>query len=209
MYSNTNDLSSRLLIFLLNRIPACLKPWCEAMLAELAVIDSFSERSLWSVGAAFTLVTAWVRFVVRSDSREQRPPVLTLIAGYHVVFSVVLFAVLTWQLPEITAYWTVAMAPVMMAYALSALPAILGFGLHLGDNSARIGAMLFSVAHAILTVEYIRRGLSHHVVFSSVRILLDVAIIGALNVRAVRLFFQHSPITLHLGMESSQSPSEL
>jgi hypothetical protein len=207
MYSNTDDLSSRLLIFLLNRVPEKLAPWCEAMLDELAVIDGFWERSLWSVGGALTLVTAWRRFVVRPTSTEQRPPVLTLIAGYHVLFSVVLFAVLTWQLPEITASWTAALPPVLISYAISALPATLGFGLHLGDNSARIGAMLFSNAHAILTLEYVRRGLSHHVAFSSLLIVLDVAIIGALNVQSVRLFFQPSPLTLRLEMESPESSS--
>ncbi len=105
---------------------------------------------------------------------------------------------MTWQLPQVTESWKYAVPALIMCYALAGVPAVLGFGLVLRDQAARIGTIIFTIAHALLNFEYIRRGLAPHARFTAVRIVADVVIIIVLNSGAVRRAFQHSPITLHL-----------
>ena len=53
MATTRNDFATQLLLFLLEKIPATLEPWGQAMLAELAVIDGFWTRLRWSLGGAY------------------------------------------------------------------------------------------------------------------------------------------------------------
>jgi hypothetical protein len=198
MSAPRTDLPTKLLAFLNERMPATLQPWSQAMLAELVVIEGFWTRLRWSLGGMATLVTAWLRQIASPSPREGGRLDVTLIAGYQFLFSAVLISVMTWQLPRITESWKYAVPALIMCCALSALPAVLGFGLALRDEAARVGTVIFSIGHALLNFEYIRRGLAPHAEFTAFRIAADVVIIIALNRRTVRRAFQLSPIALHL-----------
>lgn len=198
MSTAKNDCSARLLLWLHKRLPSWLRVWSEAMLAELSVVEGFWNRLQWSLGSAGTLLMFWARLSWSGDSGETRSLAVNLIAAYQFLFAVVLIAVLTWQLPEITESWKYAVPALIMCYAVAALPAILGFGLVLRDDAARVGTQMFALAHALFNLEYIRRGLSPHAEFTAARILLDIVIIMALQRRAVRRVFELSPISLHL-----------
>jgi hypothetical protein len=202
MSATRNDLPTQLLTLLRDRMPPTLQPWSQAMLSELAVIEGFWTRLRWSLGGMITLVTARLRLSAGRSPREGGRLDVSLIAGYQFVSSAVLIGVMTWQLPRITESWKYAVPVLIMSYAVCALPAVLGLGLALRDDAARIGTIIFSIAHALLNFEYIRRGLAPHAGFTAVRIAADVLIIIALNRRAVRRAFQLSPIALHLRGDS-------
>jgi len=199
MATTRNDFATQLLLFLLEKIPATLEPWGQAMLAELAVIDGFWTRLRWSLGGGMTLVTASIRLIIGSSGPEEdRRLDVSLIVGYQFLFSAMLMGVLTWQLPRITESWSYAVPALIICYALSALPAVLGLGLALRDEGARIGTIILSAVHALVEFEYFRRGLARYVELTALRIAIDVAIIIVLNRRVVRRAFQLSPITLQL-----------
>ena len=144
MATTRNDFATQLLLFLLEKIPAALEPWGQAMLAELAVIDGFWTRLRWSLGGAITLVTASIRLIIGSSGPEEdRRLDVSLIVGYQFLFSAMLMGVLTWQLPRITESWSYAVPALIICYALSALPAVLGLGLAFRDEGARIGISSF------------------------------------------------------------------
>ena len=206
MSATRNDFPTQVLAFLHDRIPATLQPWSLAMLAELAVIEGFWTRLRWSLGGMATLVTAWLRHSPNPSPREGDRLDVSLIAGYQFLFSAVLIGLMTWQLPRITESWKYAVPALIMCYAVAALPAVLGFGIVLRDEAARVGTVIFSIGHALLNLEYIRRGLAPHAELTAVRIAADVVIIIALNRRAVRRAFQLSPIALHLRGHSFPSP---
>ena len=200
MATTRNDFATQLLLFLLEKIPATLEPWGQAMLAELAVIDGFWTRLRWSLGGGMTLVTASIRLTIGSSGPEEdRRLDVSLIVGYQFLFSAMLMGVLTWQLPRITESWSYAVPALIICYALSALPAVLGLGLAFRDEGARIGTIILSAVHALVEFEYFRRGLARYVELTALRIAIDVAIIIVLNRRVVRRAFQLSPISLQLG----------
>src|SRR5215472_284277 len=199
MSTTRNDLATQLLLFLLEKIPATLEPWGQAMLAELAVIEGLWTRVRWFLGCAITLVTASIRLVVgASGPKEDRRLDVSLIVGYQFLFSAMLMGVLTWQLPRITESWSHAVPALIICYVLSALPAVLGLGLAFRDEGARIGTIILSAVHALVEFEYFRRGFAPYVELTALRIAIDVAIIIVLNRRVVRRAFQLSPITLQL-----------
>ena len=169
------------------------------MLAELVVIEGFWTRMRWSFGGAITLMTAAIRLIAgpRGPDEDRRLDV-SLIAGYQFLFSAMLMGTLTWQMPLITESWIDAVPALIICYGLSVLPAVLGLGLALHDEGARIGTIILSSAHPLLGLESIRRGLAPYVQLTALRIAIDVAIIIALNRRVVRRAFQLSPITLQL-----------
>src|SRR6516165_4140733 len=144
MSTTRNDLATQLLLFQLERIPATLEPLGQAMLAELAVIEGFWTRRRWSLGGAITLVTASIRLIMGSSGPEEdRRLDVSLIVGYQFLFSAMLMGVLTLQLPRITESWSYAVPALIVCYALSGLPAVLGLGLALRDEGARIGISSF------------------------------------------------------------------
>ena len=150
-------------------------------------------------GMATSLSRAAFRLIIGSSGLEEdRRLDVSLIVGYQFLFSAMLMGVLTWQLPRITESWSYAVPALIICYALSALPAVLGLGLALRDEGARIGTIILSAVHALLEAEYIRRGLAPYVELTALRIAIDVAIIIVLNRRVVRRAFQLSPITLQL-----------
>ena len=150
MSTTSNDFPTQVLAFLHDRIPATLQPWSLAMLAELAVIEGFWTRLRWSLGGMATLVTAWLRHSPNPSPREGDRLDVSLIAGYQFLFSAVLIGLMTWQLPRITESWKYAVPALIMCYAVAALPAVLGFGIVLRDEAARVGTVIFSIGHALL-----------------------------------------------------------
>ena len=151
MATTRNDFATQLLLFLLEKIPATLEPWGQAMLAELAVIDGFWTRLRWSLGGGMTLVTASIRLIIGSSGPEEdRRLDVSLIVGYQFLFSAMLMGVLTLQLPRITESWSYAVPALIVCYALSGLPAVLGLGLALRDEGARIGTIILSSVHALV-----------------------------------------------------------
>jgi hypothetical protein len=198
MSTTQNDFSVRVLAFLQDRVPASLQPWNEAMLAELAVVEGFWPRLRWSLGGMIALLTAALRLSARSATKQPGGVEVSLVAAYHFLFSAVLIGMTTWQLPQVTESWKYAVPALIMCYALATLPAVLGFGLVLRDEAARVGTVMFTIAHWLVNFEFIRRGLAPHPRFTTLRLVADVVIIIALNRGAVRRAFQHSPITLHL-----------
>ena len=133
-----------------------------------------------------------------SGPEEDRRLDVSLIVGYQFLFSAMLMGVLTWQLPRITESWSYAVPALIICYALSALPAVLGLGLALRDEGARIGTIILSAVHALVEFEYFRRGLAPYVELTVLRIAIDVAIVIVLNRPVVRRAFQLSPISLQL-----------
>lgn len=200
MHCELDNFSTRLLQTVIDLLPANLAPWGEAMLAEIKFIEGFWNRFFWTLGGVIALLTTRLRHSAQSlIYDENRRLDVTLIAAYHALFTLALFITVTWQLPRITEHWPQALPVLIMSYGACALPAVLALGLAIGDNSARVGAIMFSIIHILITWEYIRRGFSHHIWFSNLRIVLDVAIIFALNRRSVREVFRTSPLELHLG----------
>src|SRR6516225_127217 len=162
MATTRNDFATQLLLFLLEKIPATLEPWGQAMLAELAVIDGFWTRLRWSLGGGMTLVTASIRLIIGSSGPEEdRRLDVSLIVGYQFLFSAMLMGVLTLQLPRITESWSYAVPALIVCYALSGLPAVLGLGLALRDEGARLGTIILSAVHALLEPNTSDVGLPH------------------------------------------------
>jgi hypothetical protein len=206
MSTTRNDLPFQLLAFLHDRMPATLQPWSQAVLAELAVVEGFWARLRWSLGGITTLVKARLRLSAGPSPQEAGRLDVSLIAGYQFLFSAVLIGIMTWQLPRVTESWKYAVPALIMSYGVAALPAVLGFGLALRDEAARVGTVIFSIAHALLNLEYIRRGLAPHAELTALRVAIDVVIIVTLNRQAVRRAFQLSPIALHLRGDSFPPP---
>lgn len=161
------------------------------MLAELALVEGFWARLRWTMGGAFALATAQLRTSSRKNDRRID---ILLIAAYHFVFSAVLIGTVTWQLPRISEAWKYAVPALAICYLLSALPGVLGLGLLLRDEAARIGVLIFSLAHALLTCGYMSQ--AAHWAFPGFRIGLDLFIIVILLRPQVLRSFQTSPITL-------------
>ena len=199
MKINLENLSTMILRFLTARLPESLAPWGQAMLAEVAVIDSCWARLRWSLGSSFALSRVYLR-VAADDLLAYGPRRIDvlMIAVYHMLFTALLFGVLSWQLPHMSTSWVEALLPLILAYGISAVPAVLGLGLALGDDAARVATIIFSICHALLTWKYIHDGISNHLWFSCLRISIDGAIVVILNRRLVRQSFQMSPLILHL-----------
>jgi hypothetical protein len=152
MKTTHKDLPARILEFFVTRQPSSLDPWSQAMLVELTLVKGVGARLQWALGGVFALLDAQLR--LKAKENGWRLDVL-LVAAYHFIFSGVLIVLITWQLPQITESWKYAVPTLIMAYMLAALPAVLGFGLFFGDDAARIGIVLFSLAHVLLTFGYL------------------------------------------------------
>jgi hypothetical protein len=188
------DVPARLLAFIASRLPESLIPWSEAMLAELSFVEGSWARLQWAAGGVFALATAQLRMKARAHGWRLD---VFLIAAYHLVFAAILIGVLTWQLPQIKESWKYAVPALAICYLLSALPAVLGLGLLLRDDAARIGTLLFSLAHILLTCGTMSHT-GNHWGFPAFRIGIDALMVVILLRPKVSSFFRTSPIMLHL-----------
>ena len=171
------------------------------MIAEMSAIDRFWPRLQWSLGSTSALLRAWVRLSLERRPKEGWRIDVALIAGYQFVFSGLLIGLLTWQLPQLTESWKYAIPALIICYGIATLPGALGFALVLRDEAARMGTIFFSVGHALLDLEYIRRGIAPHPALTATRIAVDLLIILVLCRQPVRRQFQLTHLALHLGNE--------
>jgi len=149
----------------------------------------------------------WLRHVfARCFGGEERRLDVSLIAGYHFLFSATLIGLITWQLPRITESWKNAGPALVICYGVAALPAVFGLGLVLRDEGARIGTIALTIAHLLLNIEYVRRGMAPIPELTTVRIAADLLIIILLMRRPVRRHFQMSPLALRLGDHEPAQP---
>lgn len=193
------DGPARLLVLLGGAMPERLRPWAQALSAELEVIDGSWRRVQWSIGGATALVRACLRGAFEHSPKEKYQRLdVSVIAAYQWLFSVVLIASMTWQLRQMTERWRSAVPALIICYALALLPAIFGFGLVLRDESARVATIIFTIAHLFLNIEYLRRGGAPHERLTIARLAADLLIIFALTRQPVRHHFQLSPLALHL-----------
>ncbi len=127
---------------------------------------------------------------------ENRPLPVTLIAGYFWVFSGVLIAILFWQVAMHRIHSGVVEKLIVLCgcFLVALLPGVLGFGLWLLDNAARIGAVMFALLHAISEVAFLSNLHIPSRAFTWFRILLDGAIILCLIHPKVRAAFRLKPV---------------
>ena len=121
----------------------------------------------------------------------KRPGEVTAIAVYHALFSAVLVGTLVWQ--GLTHHpsdgWLYAAPVIAMMLFVSLVPAVICFGLWIMDNGARIGCIVFTLLHLMLTIAYVRHapGLWR----PSARIAIDASIIAVLMLPRVRRQFEN------------------
>jgi hypothetical protein len=125
-----------------------------------------------------------------SESSMKRPGEVTAIAAYHALFSAVLVGTLIWQCitHHPTDGWVYAAPVIVMLLFVSLMPAVLCFGLWILDNGARIGCMIFTLLHMVITVAYL--GHAQALWRPSSRLALDVVIIAVLMLPRIRKTFE-------------------
>ncbi|HYX53063.1 MAG TPA: hypothetical protein VE783_06410 [Candidatus Limnocylindrales bacterium] len=131
---------------------------------------------------------------------ERRPLPVSLIAGYFWVFSGVLLAILLWQVAAHRIHGGFAETAIVLSgcFLLALLPGVLGVGLWLLDNAARVAAVMFALLHAISEIAFLS---SVHVpprTFTWFRIFLDGAIILCLVHPGIRGAFRWKPVELSI-----------
>ena len=119
-----------------------------------------------------------------------RPGEVTAIATYHALFSAVLVDALVWQgvTHPPSDGWVYAAPVIVMLLFVSLIPAVLCMGLWIMDNGARIGCIVFTLLHMMITVAY----LGHRPGFWRpwARIGLDTLIVAALMLPGIRKAFE-------------------
>jgi hypothetical protein len=120
----------------------------------------------------------------------QRPGEITAIAVYHALFSAALVGVLMWQ--AITHHpsdgWLYAAPVVVMLLFVSLVPAVLCFGLWIMDNGARIGCLIFTLLHMMITFAYLRHASALWRPWA--RLALDAVIVVVLMMPRIRRAFE-------------------
>ncbi len=124
----------------------------------------------------------------------KRPLDLTLVALYHAGFSLVLVGVIAWQcvFHPPSAAWTDSLPVILMMLFAALIPGVLCVGLWLMDNGARIGALLFTLFHILLTLAWIDSGSAPALWRPGLRLALDAWILYVLLRPGVRRAFQES-----------------
>jgi hypothetical protein len=134
---------------------------------------------------------------------ERRPLAVVLIAIYHAGFSAFLFGLLLWQIATHQIHATVAEKAVVLPFTflIAMLPGVLGFGLWMLDNAARLGVILFTLLHAISEIAYLSNAQIPSRAFTVFRIGLDVLMILCLCSPGVRTAckWQSAGLNLHPG----------
>lgn len=183
--------AARLLIFLIKRMPPELKPWGEAMLAELVAVEGVTAPLFWALGSAWALVKVLGKQQV-SDGITARPWAVTMVAAYYAAFSCELMVVLVSQLVthQIHESWRDAWFPVLFCFVLALLPAVIALGIWMLDSAARYMAMMFALLHAIVNWAWITQPFVYNRLMPGTRIFLDILVILLLACRPVRSAFK-------------------
>lgn len=131
---------------------------------------------------------------------ERRPLAVVLITLYHVGFSAFLLGLLVWQIATHQIHATVAEKAVVLPFTflIAILPGVLGFGLWMLDNAARLGVILFTLLHAISEIAYLSNAHVPSRAFTLVRIIWDGVMIAWLSHSSVRKAFQWQSVELSL-----------
>lgn len=194
------DLPTWLLDWFSRRVPSKEKLWADAMLCELASVRGSWNRLIWALSGCRGLCKIWIRahfFAAPVDGEEGRPLAVTFIALYHTVFSGVILAVLAWHVPFIKA-WTEAFFPLLIAFFVALIPAVISLGLWVLDDSARLVAMFFSLLHALGNCAWIS---AQHLGWRPLpiaRVALDLLMIGIFLLPSVRNAFRPPRTELRL-----------
>lgn len=121
----------------------------------------------------------------------KRPGEVVAIVIYQVLFSVVLIGTLVWQ--GVTHHpsdgWLYAAPVIAMLLFVSLVPAVLAFGLWIMDNGARIGCMIFTLLHMMVTVAYLHRVPGFWRPWT--RLALDAVILAVLMLPRIRRAFEN------------------
>jgi hypothetical protein len=189
--------------FLEHAAAAELKPWADAMRAELDAIENPYARLRWTCGCVWALAkTAMRRHVVKLGN--ERPWPVTVIAIFFAGFCCELVAVMGSQLigHKIHGAWSEAAFPVAFCFLLVLLPGVIAAGLWLLDNAARLMAIFFALAHALLNWAWMNQPSVGYRTITLLRVVADILIILLLCHPAVRKAFQQQRIELRLGRTS-------
>lgn len=131
---------------------------------------------------------------------DRRPLAVLLITIYHVAFSAFLLGLILWQIAthQIHATWQEKIVVLPFTFLLAILPGVLGFGLWMLDNAARLGVILFSLLHAISGIAYLGHAHISSPAFTTLRIVWDATMILWLCHSSVRKAFRWQPVNLSL-----------
>lgn len=189
--------------FLEHAVTEELKPWAEAMGAELDAIENPSARLRWTCGCVWALAKTSIRQGLMKLGNE-RPWPVTLIAIYFAGFCCELVAVLVSQLigHKIHGAWSEAAFPVAFCFMLALLPGVIAAGLWLLDNAARLMAIFFALAHALLNWAWMSQPSVGYRTITLLRIAADILTILLLCQPTVYRAFQQQRIQLQLGQTS-------
>jgi hypothetical protein len=121
----------------------------------------------------------------------QRPGEVTAIAVYHALFSAVLVGALVWQgmTHRPADGWLYAAPVIAMMLFVSLVPAVICVGLWIMDNGARVGCMILTMLHMMVTVAYVRHAPALWRPWA--RIALDAVIIAVLMLPRIRRAFEN------------------
>lgn len=199
LYIVSDRISQAILCFLVSKLPIELKDWSEAMRAELETIEGAKARFSWTCGCLWALVKT-VTVQAAAKAINARPWPVRLSALYYAAFCCELVAVLSWQLigHRIHNSWQEAAFPVAFCFLLALLPGVIATGLWLLDDAARIMAIMFALAHALLNWAWMSQPLVGYRVLTLTRIALDILVILLLARPAVKRIFHQQRIELHL-----------
>lgn len=155
-------------------------------------------RFRWAFSGSIGFRRIWVRSRLQPTPHERKPLAILLISLYHAVFSFVLMTLLIRQLPLIQPPRSEAFFPLLSAFFLTAIPAVISLGLWLLGDAARIMAIFLTVIHALGNLLWLLRPNGSWKPFAVGRLVLDFLIIGTLMLSAMRRAFHAPPVKLDL-----------
>ena len=196
---STHRVSAAVLRFFAERMPPELRPWAEAMRAEIDFMEGTFAPLTWTFGSVWALFQAAASAWLVGKGRE-RPWAVRLVAVYYAAFSCELAAAIAWQVIEgkIHGPWQDSIFPLLFCFLLVLLPAVNAIGLWLLDDAARWMAIFFAVLHAVVNWAWISNPQVHRPILPSLRIAMDVLAIFLMNRPAVRVAFRDYRIDLRL-----------
>ena len=200
----TRSLSQRLLQVFIKVSPTRLKPWAEALSAETDSIPGTLAPLAFALSGMFGLAHMGLRNWRSATAVDfpSRPWAVALICFYHVALSGLLLGVLIEQLltHAIHEPWKDAFFPVVFAFLVALVPAVIALGLWVMDNAARWMCMLFTIFHFFSTSALLN-SLVHspwRTGIAWLRLLLDAAILASLNLPSIRRSFRNQSAELRL-----------
>jgi len=196
---STHRFSATVLKFLAENMRPELKPWAEAMRAELDFIEGRFAPLAWTFGSVWALFKAVASAWLVGAGRE-RPWAVRFVAMYFAAFSCELAGVIAWQViaGKIHGPWQESIFPLLFCFLMALLPVVIATGLWLLDDAARLMAIFFAVLHAVVNWAWMSNPEVHRPIIPSLRIAMDVLAIFLMSQPAVRGAFRDYRIDLRL-----------